>query len=234
MQNIKPINHRFPRYLCCVLVLAHLSVIPAGRAFSDEGRLLTPGEQSAFFERLRGVQKDIKTLRAQFTEQRKIAAVKTPLSFSGQLYYSRDDLFFMSYEVPIQYTLHVKGREATLYVDGSPTADVVNISDMKGLAGPSNLFSWNPDGFTGKVWEDRDGYRIAERSKNTATHEQGMTLQLLLDKQTLLVKTIRIEDPSGDITEIALSAIEIDVDLPARVREFNLPEGIKLNRLNQQ
>ena len=88
---MKPILRCFICYFGCALALVGLSLIPAVKAFPAEGaRLLTPEERRAFLLRLETVQRDIRTLRAEFFEQRKIASIKTPLSFSGKLYYARD------------------------------------------------------------------------------------------------------------------------------------------------
>ena len=232
MMNMLSIRYR---YLCRITLFGLLILFfpPQVCTAGEMRRLLEPAEQRVLFQRLKKVQKNIKTLQAEFSEQRKIASLTTPLYFKGQLYYAREGLFFMAYNDPIHYILRVKEGEALFYVDGSPTADVVNISNIKGLAGHADLFAWNPEGFTGKVWEDDKGYRLEEKSEKAADHQKGNRLHMLLDKQTLMVKYIRIADGSGDITEITLSAIEIDLDLPMHVIEFTLPEGIRLNRLDQ-
>jgi len=184
-------------------------------------------EQKTFLDRLRNVQGDIRSLQADFVEERSIPSLKTPLRFEGRLYYHRKGLFFMEYRRPFNYILRVQGKEALFYVEGSQTADMVDISSVQGLPKHGDLFGWNPDAFKGQVWEDAQGYRLEE------TAQGGRRLTILLDRKTLLVRRIRFEDDGGDVTEITLSDMKVNHELPLSVLQFTLPKGIKVNRLSQ-
>jgi outer membrane lipoprotein-sorting protein len=54
-----------------------------------------------------------------------------------------------------------------------------------------------------------------------------------LDKKSLQVKYVCIEDESGDVTTISLFDVQINLDIPHAILSFELPEGVKINRLHQ-
>ncbi len=60
----------------------------------------------------------------------------------------------------------------------------------------------------------------------------GQNLTLFLNRKTLLVECIRIEDDYGDVTEITLSDIKVNQELPTFVLQFTLPKGVGRNRLD--
>jgi len=58
-------------------------------------------------------------------------------------------------------------------------------------------------------------------------------LTVFLEKKNLQVKEVCIEDESGDVTEISLFNVQTNLDIPNSVLSFELPKGVKTNRLNQ-
>ena len=124
--------------------------------------LMDQSTRKTFLERLRKVQAGIRTFQADFKEERKMSSLERPLFFEGRVYYVRESLFFMAYQRPFQYILCVRGKEALLYVEGSRTADVMDISGIKGLGKRPDLFGWDPSRFKGSVWKGIEGYRLEE------------------------------------------------------------------------
>jgi outer membrane lipoprotein-sorting protein len=195
-----------------------------------------PMDQSArkaFLERLRKVQATIRTFQADFREERKMSSLGRPLSFEGRVYYARESLFFMAYQRPFPYILQVRGKEALLYVEGSGTADVMDISGVEGLGKRPDLLGWDPNQFKGEVWEETGGYRMEETGRKDGDDENSRRLVVFIDHQTLLASRIQMDDASGDVTKITLSNVKVNQELPSKVLHYALPEGTKLNRLSQ-
>lgn len=195
-----------------------------------------PMDQSArkaFLDRLRKVQAGIRTFQADFKEERKMPSLGRPLSFEGRVYYARESLFFMEYQRPFQYILCVRGKEALLYVEGSRTADVMDISGVKGLGKRPDLLGWDPNQFKGRVWEEAEGYRLEETGPKEGEVENSRRLIVFIDHKTLLASRIQMDDASGDVTKITLSNVKVNQELPLKVLHFTLPEGTRLNRLSR-
>jgi len=194
---------------------------------------LDSASRKTFLDRLKGVQEKIRTLQADFQEERRISSLKTPLCFEGQIYYQSKNLFFMAYKKPFNYILRIQGKEALFYVEGSKTADFVDLSNVSDIAKHPNLFVWDPSQFKGEIWEDTQGFYLEETPQKGNKNYLSRRLTVLLDPKTLLVKQIEIQDAPGDLTVISVFNMQVNHELPLSVTRFTLPEGVKINRLNQ-
>ena len=128
-------------------------------------RLLSQTEREDLLDRLKVIQADIKTFEADFIEERSIESLPTPLIYEGTLYYDRNNLFFMKYSRPVHYILRVKGTEAIIYVIGSRTADVADISNGNEKTGHTDIFDWDPGSFQGKIYSDVSGFWFKETAQ---------------------------------------------------------------------
>jgi len=228
----------FRRALLFVLVALFSFVSVGAFCETDEEkagrRLLSPDESRAILERLGNMRKDIITLQAGFIEERTIPSIPTPLKFEGRIYYQNKKLFFMEYEKPFRHILRVRDNEALFFVEGSTTADLVNIGGVQGIAGNADIFAVDPARFSGQVLEGKGVYVLEENRIDNGEKEQGSRLSVYLDKKNLLVRKILMEDESGDATVISLFNIETNKEIPQKILSFHLPEEVKINRMNQQ
>jgi outer membrane lipoprotein-sorting protein len=217
------------------LILSSLMVIisPALSRETLTGAM-NPSARSAFLNRLSKVRAGIRTFQADFKEERRISSIKRPLLYEGRVYYNHKGIFFMAYQRPVKYVLQVKGTEALFYVEGSATADVVDISGLKGLGKRPDLFTWDPSTFKGDVWEETEGYRLQEAAPKKGEELDGGQLAIFLDRKTLLARRIWMKDASGDFTKITFSNAKVNRKLPSEVLQFALPKGTKLNRLGRR
>jgi len=214
-------------FIFCIIVLSFS--LPANVTAGDEKmRALTQTEREDLLSRLKSILAGIKTFEADFIEERTIKALPSPLTYEGTLYYERGHLFFMKYARPVQYILRVKGTEVTIYVVGSRTADIADMSTAKGGGGHTDIFDWDPSGFQGQIYSDADGFWLKEAAKKPGAPK----LNILLDKKTILVKHFSIIGGNGDTTKITFSDKKINKPLPTEVLNYSLPKGTKLNRLS--
>lgn len=214
-------------FIFAILSLSANSILAA----EENWHLLDSKEQALLLEKLTKVQQSIKTFQGEFKEQRTTKELKMPLHFEGSIYYDAKGLFFMQYVNPVRHILRVKEGEALFYVDGSKTADVVDLSSMNGVAKQANLFAWNPGDFKGRIWSGRTEYRMEDSSRNVRGKKQGRKIVIFLNKQTLIMEKVRIEDEFGDVTEILLFKQKVNKELPQSILHFSLPEGTEINRM---
>ncbi len=197
-------------------------------------RMLDSQDRQAVLDRLGVLQKNIRTFQADFVEERMIPSFNAPLRYEGRLYCEVDNLFFMEYTKPIHHILRIMKNEALIFVDGSRTADVVDISSAEGVAGRSDLFAIDPAGFSGQIREDEDFYILGDFAKSEKeANGPAQKVSVYLDKNTLLARKIHMEDESGDETMITLSKMDINTELPKSVLSYELPEGVRINRLDK-
>lgn len=223
---------------CIVAVLIFLLSVAAdmNTAIADcEGgsRLLGRSEKKEVLEKLGKIKASTKTFQADFSEERSTASLKVPLHFEGRIYFDSEGLFAMQYTKPLKYILWVKGREAIFYVEGSTTADIVDLSNMGDAAKHVGFFNWEPGNFKGRIWECDKAYRLEDSSKNEKEGGGRRTLTIFIERSTLHMERLIIEDEYGDLTQITLYNLKMNEKLPSSVRYFSLPEGTKHNRLGQ-
>jgi len=232
----------FPSCIICnalfVIVVAYFSFLTTD-AFCETDditeslRALALDESQAILERLGNMQKDVRTLQADFIEKRTIPSLAIPLTYEGRIYYRNDGFFFMEYTKPLHHILRVLKNEALFFVEGSSNADLVDISSVNGVAGNPNIFVLDPTKFSGQILEDNDVYILKDKKKDLDKKGPDPKLTVFLEKKNLQVKEVCIEDESGDVTEISLFNVQTNLDIPNSVLSFELPKGVKTNRLNQ-
>ena len=218
--------------ITALIFLIFVFTVSSVSAGENDWRLLTEEQQSVLLNKLSGFQRSVKTFQGDFVEQRSNTALKSPIHYKGRLFYNSEGLFFMHYLEPVRHILRVKGGEALFFVEDSTTADVVDISNMQGMANHSSLFVWNPDDFKGRIWENKNEYRLEDSSGKAGQKEGGRSIKIYLDRRTLLMQSVRIEDGFGDVTLISLSNQRVNEELPFYVLNFSLPDGTKINRMN--
>ena len=221
--------------LAVMLILSSLYGFAWGETADATAKLqvLSPNESRAILERLGRLRKDILTFQADFVEKRTIPSLVTPLQFEGRIYYQNNGIFFMEYVKPLRHILRVLKNEALFFVEGSTTADLVDMPAANGLAGNPDIFALNPDKLSGQILEGKTVYVLEDTGGNPDGKGPNQKLLVSLEKKSLLVKEIRIEDESGDITEICLFNVQINLDIPKSISAFELPDGVKINRLHQ-
>ena len=179
-------------------------------------------ERDSLLARIQAVQSSFDTLQAPFTEERHLVGLKKPLAFEGKLFLNRQGLLFLTYLKPVQHILRVQGDTVLFYVEGSRTADQVNLSAMQNSGPRPDFFQMDITNFNGTIQEDEKGYYLDQGSEERK-------IRVMLDKKDLLARRIEITSESGDITKIFIIDPVINIPLPDTVNNFRLPEGTKIN-----
>ncbi len=198
-------------------------------ASDEEGRLLDPVEAQAVLQRIKESQAGLLTISASFVEERRIAVLAHPLVFSGKVYVEPEDFLFLKYEKPLQHIMKMAGNSVLFFVEGSETADLVDLAGAQERGQQPDLFNWSPKNFQGEVREVADGYLLAD-SKASAGNRQ---VRVIIAKDNLVVRHILLVDQGGDETTISLSDVRLNDKIPDHIRNYALPEGVRVHKLNQ-
>ncbi len=201
--------------------------VPAGDE-TEEGGLSIEAEQ-ALLEELERLRASTRTFMGDFHETRHLPMLPSPLRFEGRIYYDREGLFFMEYEQPFRYILRVRGGEALIYIEGSETADVSNLSEAEGMD-QADVFAWDPSRFEGTIRREAGGFRLIPSTGESP----APGISILLDPETLTMKGVRITGEGGDVTELEFFNVVINQPLPERVTGFELPPGVERHRMGLQ
>lgn len=196
---------------------------------ADEGRLLDQAEAQAVLQRIKESQAGLVTISASFVEERRIAVLANPLVFSGKVYVEPEDFLFLKYEKPLEHIMKMTGGTVLFFVEGSETADMVDLAGAQERGQQPDLFNWSPKNYQGEVREVADGYLLADPEANAGSRK----VRVIIDKGNLVVRHILLVDESGDETRISLSDVRLNAEIPANIRNYALPEGVRVHKLNQ-
>lgn len=210
--------------LCLCL---HLSCFSDARA--EEGRLLDQGESQEVLARIKASQEGLTTIIASFTEERRIAVLARPLVFSGKVYVEPEDFLFLQYEKPLRHIMKMSGDSVLFFVEDNETADVVDLAGAKEKGQRPDLFNWSPKNFKGEVREVADGYLLADPEANAGSRK----VRVIIDRDNLVVRHILLVDESGDETRISLTDVLVNKDIPDHIRNYALPAGVRIHKMNQ-
>ena len=203
--------------------------LPVCLEAADEGRLLDATETQDVLKRIKESQDGLTTITALFTEERKIAVLANPLVFTGKVYVEPEDFLFLQYEKPLRHIMKMAGDSVLFFVEDSETADMVDLAGAKERGQRPDLFNWSPKNFKGQVREVADGYLLADPEATTGSRQ----VRVIIAKDNLVVRHILLVDESGDETRISLSDVRLNEKIPDQIRNYALPKGIRINKLNQ-
>ncbi|MBU0682414.1 MAG: outer membrane lipoprotein carrier protein LolA [Proteobacteria bacterium] len=186
-------------------------------------------EAQVVLGRIKESQGGLTTIIASFTEERKIAVLAHPLVFSGQVYVEPEDFLFLQYEKPLQHIMKMAGDSVLFFVEGSETADIVDLAGAKERGQRPDLFNWSPENFVGEVREVAEGYLLADPNTGAGKRQ----VRVIVDRDNLVVRHILLVDESGDETTISLSDVRLNEKIPEHIRNYILPQGVRIHKLNQ-
>jgi outer membrane lipoprotein-sorting protein len=208
--------------LVCGVLFVSLSAFAGARQ-------IVGTEAETLLERIRQNQSSLKTISGSFVEERHISTMPAPLVFTGKVYARPPDFLFLAYEEPIRHIMKVTGDTVIFYVDGALTADCVNLQKAGEGAGPPNLFNWNPADFKGVIAETGAGYMF-HNPEVTAGNRQ---IRITLDKKTLMVRTLVLQEPGGDVTTIIMKDLQVNGVIPEAILNYSLPAGVTIHNMGQ-
>ena len=211
--------------LITIMLLLLLSVTPS---FAT-GRLVTGDEADTLLSQIKQNQAQINTITGSFTEERLIATMPAPLVFTGKVYARPPSFLFLAYEKPLAHIMKVTGDTVLFYVEGAKTADKVDLHKMGEGGAPPNLFAWNPSDFKGEIIETETGYLLSNPQIKAGDRE----IRISLNKHSLLVQSLILQEPGGDKTTIHMDTLQINKEIPKEIEAYTLPVGVTINMMGQ-
>ncbi len=215
------------KYVLNVLFICSL-IFVSSSGFAGT-RQVTGIEAETLLERIKVNQASLKTISGSFVEERYIATLPVPLVFTGKVYAQLPDFLFLAYEEPIHHIMKVTGDKVLFYVNGALTADYVNLQKAEEGASPPDLFNWNPADFKGEIVETGQGYMF----HNSDVKAGNRQISITLDKKTLMVHALVLQEPSGDITKIIMKDLQVNGVIPDAVLHYELPSGVMIHHMGK-
>lgn len=213
----------FFNLVCVVLFFCIPLVCVAG------DRILAGTEAEILLERVKVNQAALKTISGVFTEERMISTMPVPLVFKGRIYAAPPGFLFLAYEEPIHHIMKVSGDTVIFYVEDAVTADQVNMENGDAAQHPPDLFTWSPSDFKGEILQTEQGYVF----HNPAIQAGDRQVRITLNKETLMVESLILQEPGGDSTTIVMQDLQVNIPIPEAILQYQLPAGVLINKMGQ-
>jgi len=167
-------------------------------------------------------QKDILSVRANFTQEKKVKALKKPIRSKGVFYYKSPSFVRWQYEKTL--TAIYDGKDLYLYYPELNEAEKI-----EGAAGFSLPLSFNISqmqrDYNLSTIEEPDIIKIKMTPKRQMPF---LGVEMHIKKGEIFPSEVIIEEKTGEVTEIKFSSININIDMPEGL--FTLSDNIKIRQ----
>ena len=200
-----------------IIYIAILVSIGCGNVFSQTGRQLSESEKSAFEQKMVDRLKEIETLQCDFVQEKTSALVTEKAVSNGILLYQNPSMLRWEYVSPTPSTLILNANNAALFnKDGKRTGNDKMIKQLGGLI----IGLINGDGirnskqFSTGVFETDSQFCIVFTPVQKRLQEYFKSIELKIDKGTLLSPEIVMNEKSGDTTVIYMKNKVLNKEIP--------------------
>lgn len=190
---------------------------------------------AALVARVNAAQRDVRSLRAAFTQLQESELLVAPEETRGTFAFLAPDRVRWEYETPRPMTVVIRGEEMTTWFRDLGTAEKLSIGKYSnqvlrylGASGSFDALKQYFDVTFAFPKSGVDPYRVdlKPRLKNVARRIGGMTLWI--DRRTFLASRLRIAEAGGDVTEFRFERVEVNPALDEALFELRLPPEVKV------
>ena len=199
-----------------IFITILFSVI-CGNIFSQTGRKLSESEKSVFEQKMIERLKEIETLQCDFKQEKTSSLVTVKAESNGILLYQNPSKLRWEYLNPTPSTLIVNANNAVLLdKDGNKTGNNKMTKQLGGLI----ISLMNGDGikdskkFSTEVFETDNQLCIIFSPMQKQLKDYFKSIELKLDKNTLLSPEIVMNEKSGDKTVIYMNEKILNKEIP--------------------
>ncbi|MEW6068530.1 MAG: outer membrane lipoprotein carrier protein LolA [Nitrospirota bacterium] len=171
------------------------------------------------------MQKSIKTLSAEFTQEKHSDLLNTPMITKGVFLFASPEKLIWDYFEGMKITSD--GEKVMIYYREIKEADIVDLNSMPSLPGNFSIEALKKNYHIEvlEAGEDRYVLRVTPFIPSNILKE----ITILLDKKGVPLEVKMIER-RGDITIIKFSKMKINDVIPEGTFDIKAPEGIKTRK----
>jgi len=200
--------------------------------------LTTPERLDALIERVKGEQKLLTSLEADFTQERASEFLAAPETSRGTLSFASPDRVRWEYRSPKPISLVIHDDEMLTWYRDLGRAERVKVGRLS-----TQVFQYlNASGslesllryFRANVTfpPDDEPYRIELVPRFARVARRLASMTLWIDRQLFLPIRVRYVEPSGDVTEYRLENLRVNRPIPDERFRLDLPPGIEVRELD--
>lgn len=177
---------------------------------------------------------DIEDFHADFTQEATVKALNTVQKSDGEVWFKKPGKMRWNYYEPYKDQIVSDGRTLWFYneeekqVIESPLNQVSDTEStstlLSGLGKIKDLYKTS---FSESGEFEADGsYLIDLRPKEEGEDYNKVTLAI--NKSTMMVNTLYLYDPFGNLTKVLLKNVEVDKGVSDSLFDFKVPSGVEI------
>lgn len=196
----------------------------------------TAEEIEVVVEKIQNKYEEITDFHAKFTQEAAVKALDKVQKSEGEVWFKKPGKMRWNYYTPQKDEIVSDGRTLWFYdvaekqVIESPLAQVSDTQNTTSLlSGLGNIKEVFDASFTEGAELSSSGSYLVEL-KPKSDEEQYNRAIVAFDKETMVVNSIYLYDPFGNLTTITLNDIKIDGGVEDSLFSFNIPAGVEVVR----
>jgi len=188
----------------------------------------------AVVDKIQKKYEEIEDFHADFTQEATVKALNTVQKSDGEVWFKKPGKMRWNYYEPYKDQIVSDGRTLWFYneeekqVIESPLNQVSETEStstlLSGLGKIKDLYKTS---FTESEEFEADGsYLIDLRPKEEGEDYNKVTLAI--NKNTMMVNTLYLYDPFGNLTKVLLKNVEVDKGVSDSLFDFKAPSGVEI------
>lgn len=202
-------------------ILLILTLLPCV-SFSQDLGDVSGKDAQAIIEQINATTKAMKSMSCVFEQTKRLESLDYNAKSGGVLYYSQGNLLRWEYTQPYQYVFLINGDKIVLKSSQSRNEiDVKSNRMFKEIAKVIiNSVTGNclADGnFDVNIADGKTQWIVKLTSVNKNIKKMFPKITLFFDKQKLIVSKIQLFEKSGDVTEVLLKNVKLNIPIDEKV-----------------
>ncbi len=166
------------------------------------------------------------SIMSDFSQEKEMSFMQEKVISGGKFYFQKENKLRWEYTSPYSYVILVNGSRISIIdegrrkdYDGSSNRMFLEISEiMSGLVNGSLL---SGDRFTQEWFEGQDAYVIRLTPLTTVMKDYISRITLKLDPVDFSARELKMEEKTGDYTQIRFNNRKINATLPAGIFDLD-------------
>ncbi len=177
---------------------------------------LSPAQKKEVISRINASASAIKRMSCSFTQTKNLKMLSDKMVSSGRLYYSKPNRLRWEYTSPYRYKFIFNGSK--VFTGSDSKKNVIDANTNKVYREVSRIMMSaitgqalsNTSDFTADIEDARSAWVVTLLPKKKELKHVFKKLQLVFNRKTNMISTIKIYEKNGDTTDITLSDISTD------------------------
>lgn len=203
------------------LILMILLLLPSV-AFSQGAGKISEKQKQEIIEQINVATKAMKSMSCDFEQSKHLEALDYSVKSSGVLYYSQNNMLRWEYKQPYQYVFVINGDKITL--KSSQSKNEIDVKSNRMFKEIANVIINSVTGncladgnFNVDIADGKSQWIVKLTSINKNIKKMFPKITLFFDKKGLIVSKIHLFEKSGDLTEIVLKNVKLNIPINEKV-----------------